>query len=172
MLSKKTFESEVGNTFKKWAKDFRTEFFRERPFTSVYGNTSFVRDQIEFVHLYLGHMQLDGTTRENLERIKQFLSLQRALEEGKDMRLYFIGGSPVEVFVTVENLGDIDIADVYGITEFEIMNVFKGKYKRWTPKSAKSFIDAVKNDLAFDGMESDLDYTFRRNYLNVECSIY
>lgn len=171
MLTKKTFESEVGNLLNKWVKDFRAEFIRVRPFTSVYGNPSFVRDQIEFVRLYLGHMQLNGTTRENLERIKRFLSLQRALEEGKDMRIYFIGESPFEVFVTVENLRDIDIADVYGITEFEIMNVFKGKNRRWTPKSAKSFIDAVKEDLSFDGLEADLDYTFKKNNMNVECSI-
>ena len=171
MLRKKTFESEVGSLLTKWAKDFRTDFFRVRPFTSVYGNTSFVRDQIEFVRLYLGHMQLDGTTRENLERIKRFLSLQNALEEGKDMRLHFIGGSPVEVFLTVEDPMDIDIADVYGITEFEIIYIFKGKNRRWTPKSAKSFIDAVKDDLAFDGLDADLHYTFQKNNMTVECSI-
>ena len=35
MLRKKTFESEVGSLLNKWAKDFRTDFFRVRPFTSA-----------------------------------------------------------------------------------------------------------------------------------------
>lgn len=155
----------VWGLFNKWAKKFRYDFRR------IYDNNLLVKDQIDFMRLYVSHMLLDGTTAQNARRIKRFLSMQKVVNDGTKMELRFIGGSPVEVFVLVEKIRDVDIADIYGITEFQKIYVFKGKNKRWTNKSANEFIEALKRDVEFDYLLAEVDYEFLKNELNITCSI-
>ncbi|MDP2755322.1 MAG: hypothetical protein Q8P40_13170 [Nitrospirota bacterium] len=67
----------VRRLFKEWAKSFRTDIRKDKFFTYYERHPLFVKEQIEFIQTYLGYMLIDGTTPENLKRIKRFLSMQK-----------------------------------------------------------------------------------------------
>lgn len=68
---------------------------------------------------------------------------------GNDL-IRFVGGFPLDAYAYVDSLKDIDIADVFFITEFESMDVYRPKLEKWTKGAAKRFIDEMKKDVLFD----------------------
>jgi hypothetical protein len=171
IISDKNITSQIRVLFGKWEKRFREDCRKTEPFTVFAPSRSFLKDHIEFIRIYLGHMMLDGTSRENLKRIKRFLALQKRKNDVKKMAIHFLHGNPYEIIVFVETLNDIDIADVFGMIKFGEMHVFKGKNKRWTKKSAETFIKELENDLACDGYEARFNYDYSKDTLEIACWI-
>ncbi|MCC6544714.1 MAG: hypothetical protein IT392_09465 [Nitrospirae bacterium] len=163
-------ETQVWILFRAWAKKYRADYRKENPITP-YNNNKFIKEQIEFIHLYLAHMLLDGDSPQNLQRIKRLLSMQEAVADDTKLEFRFIGGYPFEVALIADSLNDIDIADTYGITDFERINIYKGKNRRWTKKSVNEMIQDISYDLRFDGLESKFEIEFHGNHLYIECSI-
>jgi len=137
----------------KWERRFRAECTKEKPEETVGNAHNLVEDQIDFITQYIGCAILDGTSKQNLDRIKHFLSMQSAQNIGERMELRFIGGSPIETYAFVDSLKDIDIADVFFITKFDSMIACRtkcGKWLNWTKTTAKRFLNEVKKDILFD----------------------
>ena len=63
--------------------------------------------------------------------------MQSAQNIGQRFELRFIGGCPIEAYAYVDSLKDIDIADVFFITDFEYMDVYRPKLQKWTRKNSK-----------------------------------
>lgn len=133
-----------------WEKRFRAECAIKRPeqFVSPPGNI--VEDQINFVTEYMACAIVDGTTDEKYERVEHFLSMQSAQNLAQRFELRFLGGDPLEAYAHVDSLEDIDIADAFFITDFERMIVSRPQLKKWTPRTAKRFIEEIRGDVLFD----------------------
>lgn len=139
----------VMSLLKNWEKRFRADCAIKRPEPYGYppGN---LKDQINFVTEYVACAIIDGASDEKFEKIEHFLSMQSAQNIGQRFELWFVGGLPLEAYAYVDSLKDIDIADVFFITEFESMDVYRPKLEKWTKRTAKRFIDEMKKDVLFD----------------------
>lgn len=140
----------VMSLLRNWEKRFRAECAIKRPEPYGYPPGNLVEDQINFMTQYVACAIIDGTGDENCEKIEHFLSMQSAQNIGQQFELWFIGGLPREAYAYVDSLKDIDIADVFFITEFEGMDVYRPKSEKWTKRTAKRFIDEIKKDVLFD----------------------
>ena len=87
------------------------------------------------------------------------------------MEIRFFGGEPHEAYAYVYCIGDIDLEDVHSITDFETMHIYREGGKRWTKRTVEEAVKEVRADLAYDGDEVDLEYSYDRNLLHVDCSI-
>lgn len=134
----------------KWEERFRAECSIDKPQEDIANTHDIVEDQINFVTQYVACAICDGTSKENLNRIKHFLSMQSAQNVGERIELRFTGGSPIEAYAFVDSLKDIDIADVFFITNFDNMIAYREKMKKWTGRTAKTFLNEVKKDVLFD----------------------
>lgn len=168
----KTVRSRVNKLFLAWVRQYCGECSREMPFTNVCNEETFLEEQIEFVGKYLGFIMIDGPASLNtVERVRRFLSLQTPAPEDHMMEIHFVGGAPIEAIVCVESLNDVDVADVHGLIDFDMMFVYKAGRKRWSNKSAEAFIKELKDDLECDGSRADLKYSFNGSQLVIECTI-
>lgn len=125
--------------------------------------------QKEFLIKYMGHMLLDGDTRENRQRIQRFLTLQ-AKDNNADFEIHFLHGKPRDVCLYANSLNDVDIANIYGITVFKKMHVYLRNGMNWTTIMAEDFIQDVREDIEFDGMDAQLDYEFNGDLLEIDCN--
>jgi hypothetical protein len=132
-----------------WEKRFRAECGLEKPEQYVFPG-DIVEDQIDFVTQYIACALVNGTGDERFKRIRHFLSMQSAQNLGQRFELRFQGGSPLEAYAYMDSLKDIDIADMFFIADFESMSATRPKMKKWTSRTAKSFIAGIKKDLLFD----------------------
>lgn len=171
IVTDKKITSQIRVLFKEWEKKFREDFRRKEPRTFFAPSRSFLKEHIEFMRTYLGHMMLDGTSQVNFKRIKRFLAMQKGKNDGNKMAIHFIHGNPSEIIVFVETLNDVDIADVFEMINFQEIHVYKGKNKRWTKKSADIFMKELENDLAFDGYKAGFEYGYDKNELEIACWI-
>jgi hypothetical protein len=140
----------ITSLLKNWEKRFRAECAIKKPEPYGYPAGNLVEDQINFVTQYVACAIIDGTSDERIEKIEHFLSMQSAQNIGQRFELWFIGGLPCEAYAYVDSLKNIDIADVFFITEFEGMDVYRPKLEEWTKRSGKRFIDEIKKDVLFD----------------------
>lgn len=163
--------SHVRDYYDKWTKKYIAGFQKICPNSDFDEAYNILEDQFSFMWLYISHMSLGVSATQNLKDVKRLLSMQKVANHGTLMELRFLGGNPEEVFVLVEHLGDVDIADVYGINEFKEIYIFKGKNKRWTNKSVKETLEAIKDDLEFDGFIAKFKYKFSNANLLITCSI-
>lgn len=162
----------VYELYHRWAEQYRACCRKTMPFTNVSCNEIFIEDQIEFIRLYLGFILADGPDqKETVERVDRFLSMQKAIPDENMIGMHFVGGAPVEVIVNVETLNDVDVADIHGLVEFDIMFAYRAEGKRWTRKNTGSFIRDLRDDLEYDGCKVDLEYSYGRNQLIIECTI-
>ena len=146
-------KNHVMSLLTKWERRFRLECAKEKPEETIGNTHNLVEDQIDFITQYIGCAILDGTSKETLDRIKHFLSIQSAQNIGDLVELRFTGGSPIEAYAFVDSLKDIDIADVFFITNFDIMIACRkkcDKWINWTKTTAKQFLNEVKEDILFD----------------------
>jgi hypothetical protein len=169
-------KSKMNSLYQKYGDRFLKEMQEEGGYTpslkaSILEIGTIVEDQLEFIRIYLGHMLLDGKTPENMKRIKRFLSMQGGKNDHGRMEIRFLGGNPLEVYVLVDNLHDIDIADVLGITDFKMIHVYLRDGTKWSQKSAMAFLAAVNDDLAFDGMKATLDFGYKNDLLAIKCNV-
>ncbi|MGO9613755.1 MAG: hypothetical protein ACLPX5_12070 [Dissulfurispiraceae bacterium] len=182
MIDEKEFHvrANAERLFREWRKSFLADCAKGKPLSFVYvgddetPNSSLVEDQVSFMESYLQHMLLDGTSEDNVRRIAKFLSIQTAHSDRQKMEIRFIGGSPLEVYIFVEELRDADIADIYGITEFDYMDVYLPQGGKWSKKSIKAFIKELEDDFAFDYGQGHVKLDYGRigdSCLQVECEI-
>jgi len=54
-------------------------------------------------------------------------------------------------------LNDVDVADVYGIIGFKKMHVYLKNGMNWNAITIKDFIQEVREDVEFDGMDAQLN---------------
>lgn len=174
---KATMETKVKKLYREWVERFLREWEEEGRYSPAYLPPTdedfeyLKQEQIEFIGIYLGHMLIDGDSKENLLRIKHFLSMQGATKKDADLTIKFLSGNPVEVYLYANDLDEIDVADVFGIVEFKTMQVYLQNGQIWTQKPAAQFIESVREDLEFDGLKAELHYEFRNNLLEIECKI-
>lgn len=140
----------VISLLKNWEKRFRADCALKRPEEYVSPPGNLVENQINFVTEYVACAIIDGTSDQNYGKIEHFLSMQSAQNIGQRFELRFVGGFPIDAYAYVDSLKDIDIADVFFITEFESMDVYRPKLEKWTKVAAKHFIDEMKKDVLFD----------------------
>jgi len=123
-----------------------------------------LKGQIEFIKYHTSLMTMDsGATKQNLDRIKRFLSMQHII--GKyftnmkipPITITFWGGSPVCAMVYAEKLSDIDFEDSYTYLYFQNISISNRNYKTWTRKRIKEVIQHIKEDMGFDGDEVDIE---------------
>jgi len=179
MLSEKAMHSGVNAAYGKYVKRFLSECKKEASYhPECHGDEegdefgeAFVNDQIEFIRQYLGFLLLAGPHEETLGRIKYFLNLQGMLKDEDEIELRFVGGEPDGVYVYVSCLNDIDLDDVHSITGFHTLLSYREGGKKWTKRTAKSFIEEVRSDLEYDGDEVKLKYTLYENLMDITCEI-
>ena len=166
VIHDKKMRAAVRVLFNKWAREYKADLRKE---TSAYNNTSFAKDHIEFIQRYVGYMLLDGTAPSNLERIERFLSMQKVVNDNAELEIHFEGGTAIEATVFVEDIRDVDIADVYSFTDFEEILVYKQRHGRWSRKSARAFVRALKEDVGFDGIKGVFKSDFSGSKLHIKC---
>lgn len=161
VLLSATKKNYVMSLFNKWEKRYRAERsdeftektlgYEEEDIKAAAGSEhDLLEDQIDFIIEYIACAMCDGTGKENLAKIRHFLEMQTSSNIGERMELRFFGGNPLEANAYVDSLKDIDIADVFFITEFDSMLVSREKRKSWTKSTAKRFLDDLKKDVLFD----------------------
>ncbi len=148
-LSEARFSKMVSSLYSSWAEEYRTAFRKNRPEARLYDYKIKLSDQLEFVRLYLGFFIIDGKTRQQLERIREFLSLQKVTSTA-NYQIHFVGGAPLEVIVHVNDLKEIDFSDTHGLIGYNSIAIVR-RDKLWTKKSRDEMFKAIKYDLEFDG---------------------
>ena len=167
-------ESEVKSLYKKWFKRFQKEWEQPGRYSPSFLPSTdedleyLKQDQIEFIGIYLGHMLIDGDSKENLLRIKHFLKMQGASNKDSEFEFRFLHGNPREVYLYAKSPDDIDIADIFGITNFQQMQVYMRNSLNWTTIIAEDFLEFVREDIEFDGLEAELNYSFKENLLEID----
>lgn len=146
----------VMSLLKNWEKRFRVDCAVTPPEPYCYPSGNLVEDQINFVTQYVACAILDGTSNKHIKKIEHFLSMQCVTHIGDRYELRFIGGYPLDVYAKVDSLKDIDIADVFFITEFEGMDIYRPKMEKWTKRIAKRFTDELKEDVLFDFPDAEV----------------
>lgn len=178
MLSDATMKSRVNAAHEKYVKRFHSEWKKEDSYRpGCYGDDTgedelgeqFVEYQIKFIGQYLGFMLLAGPHQENLNRIQYFLNMQGAIKSEENIEIRFMNGDPHEVYVYVNSLNDIDLADVYQIIFYNDLFVTREGGKKWTKRIAKDFVEEVLSDLEFDGDEVPLSYGILGKELAISC---
>ncbi|MFZ3135991.1 MAG: hypothetical protein WA126_01215 [Thermodesulfovibrionales bacterium] len=61
------------------------------------------------------------------------------------------------------------MADVYGITVFQKIHVYLKNGINWTTILVEDFIQDLREDVEFDGMNAQLDYEFKGALLEIDC---
>jgi len=147
-LTNDQFDDLIRDLYFSWSKEYRAAFRKKRP-RGMYGYRIKLTDQLEYVQMDLGHLMLDGKTRESLVRIKKFLDLQK-INLKSALEIHFVGGSPYDVIVHVNHLKEIDFSDTHGLVGYDSIHIMR-RDKRWTQKNADKIFQDIKYDLKFDG---------------------
>lgn len=161
VVSSATKKKYIMSHFNKWEKKYRAERsdqFTENTFgyededleLAACSEQNLLEDQIDFIIEYIACAMCGGMGKDNVARIKHFLEMQTLSNIGEKMELRFMGGNPLEANVCVDSLKDIDIADVFFITEFDSMFAYREKNKIWTKNTTKRFLDDLRKDVLFD----------------------
>ena len=127
--------NEAARAIIKWAEKYLSSVYDDDAGTVYFaGRDQFIREyQLFFISNYAFMMQL-GNDLSQIGRIEKILNHQMPENEDKLMKFRFMGGTPVDVFLSAESLDDVDIADIYGLTAFRSMNIRRNDRKSWTKK--------------------------------------
>lgn len=184
--SEKAIRKKVWELFDKYEERFREEWKDEGRYVqtcfgdySKYGlgelaeaEEEFVERQLEFISEYIGFTLVAGYHKETLDHIRFFLDAQGGKQVNDKMLITFFTRDTREVFAYVYDLNDIDLEDVYAITDFDTMIACLEDGKMWSKKSAKAFMEEVKSDLEDSGKNVPLEYQFKKDRLIIYCSHY
>ena len=146
--------NEAASAIIKWAERYLSSVYDDDAGT-VYcaGREQFILEyQLYFISNYAFMMQI-GNDLSQIGRIGKFLNHQMPENEDNLMEFRFMGGTPVDVFLSVESLDDIDIADIYGLTTFGLMTIRSNDRKGWTKKDMDAIHRTIREDLEFDDYE-------------------
>lgn len=150
VTNSETKKKKIGALFTEWEKRFRAECALEKPEEAVGNKHNLIEDQIDFIAQYIACAILYGTRKDNLDRIRHFLSMQGAQNHGNRMELRFLGGSPIEAFAYLDNLDDIHVADVLFITNCMHILTYRGEMQPWTEATAKRYVSKLRKDVLTD----------------------
>lgn len=150
VVTSETKKKKIASLFTEWEKRFRAECAVERPEEAVGNKHNLIEDQIDFIAQYIACSILDGTRKADLDRIRHFLLMQGPQNHGNRMELRFLGGSPIEAYVYVDTLDDIDIADVLFITNCIHILTYREEMKPWTEATAKRYLNKLRKDVLTD----------------------
>ena len=182
LIIKSSFKKKVSSLYEEYVQRFLEEWNHNGSYVPCVligdeeegngiQNESFPDEQMEFIRLYLGHMMLSGDSNAHLEEIEHFLSMQGAINTNDRMEFRFLLGNPPEVFVYVDNLIDIDMADTYGLTGFQTMHIYNAREKKWTQRAIKKLLREIKEDFEFDGYEPQFDCWHSGPFFEIKCRI-
>ena len=158
-LTDDQFGASVSTLYSLWSEAYRVAFKKKRPKARLDYYKIKLKDQLEFVKLYLGFLMIDGNNKANLKRIMNFLMLQKVTSKGK-LEIHLVGGSPLEVIVHVNNLEEIDFADTQSLIGYDSIHILR-RDKKWTKRSADTITSEIKDDLEFD------HYTFNPTSIDI-----
>lgn len=148
-LTDAQFKKSVNALYSSWAEEYCARFKKQRPEARLCLCKIRLNDQLEFIRMYLGFLIIDGKTRSNLNRIKKFLSMQK-INSNAFYQIHFVGGTPRELIVHVDNMKEIDISDTHSLVGFNTILIVR-RDKPWTRKSRNDMFKAIQYDLEFDG---------------------
>jgi len=169
-------EEEIWKLYSNWKKAFQTACKKKPPEAAaeVAGQeeSTLVKDQVQFIEEMISNIIIDGATSETFDRVRDFLLLQTYPTTGAHMEFHFIGGSPVDVFLFADSIDDIDIADAYSLTLFDLILVTREHGKDWDKKAAEAIIEQIYDDLSFDFDEVSISYDLPDpGLLEIDCQI-
>ena len=146
--------NEAASAIIKWAERYLSSVYDDDAGTVYFaGLEKFILEyQLFFISNYAFMMQV-GNDLSQIERIEKFLNQQMPGNEDKLMEFRFMGGTPVDVFLSTESLDDIDIADIYGLTTFRSMTIRSNDRKSWSKEDMVSIQKAIREDLESDDYE-------------------
>jgi len=122
-----------------------------------------LQGQIDFIKYHVALMTFPGPTKENLDCIERFLSMQHLIDEyfpdgeRPPVTITFWGGCPICARVYVEELSDIDFEDSYAYLYFSTISISDRTCKRWTLIRMEEVIQQIKEDMEYDGNEVELE---------------
>lgn len=140
----------IMSLLRNWERRFRQKFPARKPQQWADAPLQFLDDQINFVTEYVACAVIDAAMAGTYEKIKRFLSMQTADDVENRFELRLVGGNHIEPIVYVDSLRDIDVADIFYVTDFECMFVRRPRSEKWTVKTAKLFLADLKQDILFD----------------------
>ena len=150
--------NEARDTIFGWAETYLSSAcYDDTGIVSVAGQEHFILEYQLFLISNYALMMQHGNDLSQIERIKKFLDNQRPEDEGELLEFQFIEGTPMDFCLSAESLDDIDIADIYGLTNFRIMMIYRWDGSTWTKKNIDSTIRKIREDLEFDGYEPEIE---------------
>ena len=150
--------NEARDVIFEWAERYLSSAcYDDTGIVSVTGQEHFILEYQLFLISNYALMMQYGNDLSQIERIKKFLDNQRPEDEGELLEFQFIEGTPMDFCLSAESLDDIDIADIYGLTNFRIMMIYRRDGSTWTKKNIDSTIRKIREDLEFDGYEPEIE---------------
>jgi len=132
-------------------------------------NIKIIRNKYLFLSAYIPLMAFDNTSI----TIKHFLETQKKEKAIGHIQIDFLGGDfDIRIMSKLPNEKDIDIADIWGITNFNTMQLCRCDKKAWTIDDVKSFRKTFKDDIEFDGYKASVrSKTINRNTIKLSVKI-
>ena len=137
----------------RWIEHYILEVYDHPPLNVVAGEELyFWGNQAVFLSFYLPLQLVDNFTKPYQIKIHDFLNLQARDKIGKNLlEINFFEGLPMDICLLAQSLEDIDMADIFNVTNFGIMNISRHDNKSWTKNEVKNIKKKIKKDLEFDG---------------------
>lgn len=138
----------------QWIERYILEVYNQNPLNRVAGEElCFWGNQIVFLCFYIPLQLVGNYTKPNQNKIREFLDLQTINKTDTQLlSISFFEGLPMDICLLARSLEDIDIADIFNITNFGRMSIsLHGGYKSWTKEEVVSIKKNIKKDLEFDG---------------------
>jgi hypothetical protein len=122
-------------------------------------NIKIIRNNYLFLSAYIPLMGVDNTGT----IIKHFLETQKKDKAINLIQIDFLGGIDISIMSKLPHEKDIDIADIWGITYFDTMQLCRYDKKSWSIDDVKSFRKILKDDVEFDGYKASVRLRKRDN---------
>lgn len=175
-MAKPVSEEKIWKLYTNWKRAFLAACKKNPPeaVACVDGKkeSTLVKDQVSFIQEMVANIVIDGATPQTFERVRDFLLLQTYPTTGAHMEFHFIGGSPVDVFLFADSIDDIDIADAYSLTLFDLILVYRAHGKDWDKEAVETIIEQIYDDLSFDFDEVSISYDLPdMGLLEIDCQV-
>jgi len=152
-------------TVAKLLEEHAIAVFNEWPQSQVGIEKAFWGNQLFFLSKYLILQQID-TLIPQYNQIKKILKLQTTNRCKGVFRINFLQGAPFDVFLKMKTPKDIDFADVYLATGFEVISIQPGT-EELTQKMIAGFVKQIKEDMAFDGYKVSAETSFEKSSADI-----
>lgn len=139
------------------------------------GNFKLDREQargyIRFLKRY-GTLMIWDQGNSAVRKIKRLLKMQIAPYTNSKISICFEDGHPIQIWMNVASLSDIDIADIYGLLySFEEMRLFRKSGRPWGLRGAAQIKQYIAEDLAQSGLVSKISSEILKNEMTVHLNV-